>query len=378
MSSKEDNHHREMPYRRHHAAPGSPAQHQCTQGQRELHTLLPNISTESPDELSRMSSIHKIINKVWSQVRRCLLLAVPMLYLMWQHFKAFISSWCSILCLGYSKNKRNPSVNAEVDMLSYCSERWKGEALNAKQMRKVYEDVYWKYNIKTVQPVKEDNYCILRAVMFQVFCQAIPFPGWMKEKDILKLPEKLIYSQGRNWIQQFSFGQEKYAGPKIYRKLRSCLELFKNEWADFYASKDRVERKKMCRSFFSDDTKENKVYEALKFIMLYLVIEAHENLRTEKQIPNFFHFLFSRDTSANPLSYMMNHLNMVGDTIGLEQVELCLVGYALEVKIKVLQLTKFNTEVFEIIYPADHKRDWHEITLMTDDNRHYNIPVIAK
>lgn len=60
------------------------------------------------------------------------------------------------------------------------------------------------------------------------------------------------------------------------------------------------------------------------------------------------------------------------------QVELCLVGYALEVKIKVLQLTKFNTEVFEIIYPADHKRDWHEITLMTDDNRHYNIPVIAK
>lgn len=62
------------------------------------------------------------------------------------------------------------------------------------------------------------------------------------------------------------------------------------------------------------------MYEALKFIMLYLVIEAHENLRTEKQIPNFFHFLFSRDTSANPLSYMMNHLNMVGDTIGLEQV----------------------------------------------------------
>lgn len=45
MSSKEDNHHREMPYRRHHTAPGSPAQHQCTQGQRELHTLLPNTST---------------------------------------------------------------------------------------------------------------------------------------------------------------------------------------------------------------------------------------------------------------------------------------------------------------------------------------------
>ncbi|KAG8571997.1 hypothetical protein GDO81_011872 [Engystomops pustulosus] len=298
--------------------------------------------------------------------------------MMWQHFKAFISLWCSISCQGHFKNKRNLSVNAEVDMLSYCSKKWKGEALNAKQMRKAYEDVYWKHNIKTLQAVKEDNYCMLRAVMFQVFNQAIPFPGWMKEKDILKLPEKLLYSQGCNWIQQFSFGPEKYAGSKVYQKLRSCLELFKNEWVYFCASKEQMERNKMCRSFFSDDTRQNKVYEALKFIMLYLVIEAHENLKDEEQIPSFFHLLFSQDTCADPLSYMMNHLNMVGDTIGLEKGELCLVGYALELKIKVLHLTKYNTRNFEMIYPADHKREWHEITLMTDDNRYYNIPVIVK
>ncbi|XP_069816356.1 inactive ubiquitin thioesterase OTULINL isoform X2 [Dendropsophus ebraccatus] len=325
-----------------------------------------------------MPSIHEVIYKMWSQVRRWLLLVVAVLFMMWQHFKAFILLWCSISCQGHSKNKRNLSVNAEVDMLSYCSKKWKGEALNAKQMRKAYADVYWRHNIKTLQPVKEDNYCMLRAVMFQVFSQAIPFPGWMKEKDILKLPEKLLYSQGCNWIQQFSFGPEKYAGPKVYGKLRSCLELFKNEWLDFCASKDRVERNKMCRSFFSDETKENKVYEALKFIMLYLVIEAHENLKTEEQIPSFFHFLFSQDTCTDPLSYMMNHLNMVGDTVGMEQAELCLVGYALEVRIKVLRLTKFNTEDFKRIYPADHKRDWHEITLMTDNDQHYNIPVIGK
>ncbi|KAG9479384.1 hypothetical protein GDO78_012844, partial [Eleutherodactylus coqui] len=241
----------------------------------------------------------------------------------------------------------------------------------------VYEDVYWKRNIKTLQPIKEDNYSMLRAVMFQVFSQAIPFPGWMKETDILKLPEKLLYSQGCNWIQQFSFGPERYAGPKVFGKLRSCLELFKKEWVDFYTCKDRMERKKMCRSLFSDDAKENKIYEAVKFIMLHLIIEAHENLKSEEPIPSFFHYFFSRDSSSDPLSYMMNHLNPVGDTIGLEQAELCLVGYALEVKIKLLRLTKFNTEDFETIYPADHKRDWHEITLMTDDDRHYNIPVIA-
>ncbi|XP_075684606.1 inactive ubiquitin thioesterase OTULINL [Rhinoderma darwinii] len=376
--SKVNNNHKEMPYRRHHLAPGSPDQHQGTREQHDLHTHLPSTSTETPDMPSRMSFIHEVINKAWSEVRQCFLLAVAALFMMWKHFKAFISSWCSISCQGHSKNKRNLSVNAEVDVLAYCSKKWKGEALNAKQMRKAYEDVYWKHNIKNLQPVKEDNYCILRAVMFQIFNQAIPFPGWMKEKDILKLPEKLLYSQGCNWIQQFSFGPEKYAGPKVYGKLRSCLELLKNEWVDFYTTKDRAERKNMCRSFFSDDTKENKVYEALKFIMLYLVIEAQENMKTEEQIPSFYSFLFSQDTSPDPLSYMMNHLNMVGDTIDLEQAELCLVGYALEVKIKVLQLTKFNTEDFEIIYPADHKRDWHEITLMTDDDLHCNIPVIVK
>ncbi|KAM4027768.1 inactive ubiquitin thioesterase OTULINL [Anomaloglossus baeobatrachus] len=371
MAGEVDNHHGEMPSRRLHTVPGSPAQ-------QHLHSHLSSTSTETSKEHSRMSSIHEVMKKAWNKVRQCLLLAVAMLFMMWQHFKAFISLWCSISCQGRSKNKRNLSVNAEVDVITYCSKKWKGEALNAKQMRKVYEDVYWKHNIKTLQPVKEDNYGLLRAVMFQVFSQAIPFPGWMKEKDILKLPEKLLYSQGCNWIQQFSFGPEKYAGPKVYGKLRSCLELFKSEWVDFCASKDRIKRKKMCKSLFSDETKENKVYEALKFIILYLAIEAHENLKTEEQIPSFFPFLFSRDTSADPLSYMMNHLNMVGDTIGLEQAELCLVCYALEVKIKVLRLTKFNTEDFEMIYPADHKRDWHEITIMTDDDRHYNIPVIAK
>lgn len=52
-------------------------------------------------------------------------------------------------------------------------------------------------------------------------------------------------------------------------------------------------------------------------------------------------------------------------------------GYALEVKIKLFRLTKINTEDFEIYYPEDYRRDWNEISLMTDDDHHYNIPVKA-
>ncbi|XP_041423573.1 inactive ubiquitin thioesterase OTULINL isoform X3 [Xenopus laevis] len=292
---------------------------------------------------------------------------------MWQHCKA----WCRFPCHGHS-SQRNLSVNAEVDMLLYCAKKWKGEALRARQMRKAYEEVFLKYHIKSVRPVKDDSYSALRAVLFQVFNQGIPFPGWMKETDILKLPEKLLYSQGCNWIQQFSFGPEKYAGTKVYGKLRRCLEVFKKEWTEICPSKDPAKRRKLCKTIFSDEAKERKLYEAIKFLMLYWVIDGYENIKEGHNLPQFFNLLFSRDTSSDPLSFMINHLNPIGDTTGVEQVEMFLVGYTLEVKIKVFRLTKCSTEKCQVFYPEDYKCDWHEICLVTEDDRHYNIPIITK
>lgn len=76
----------------------------------------------------------------------------------------------------------------------------------------------------------------------------------------------------------------------------------------------------MCNILFSDPLLEYKLYEALKFIMLYQVTEVYEQMKTNKVIPNLFQLLFSRETSSDPLSFMINHLNSVGDTCGLEQV----------------------------------------------------------
>lgn len=44
-----------------------------------------------------------------------------------------------------------------------------------------------------------------------------------------KLPEKLLFSQGCNWIQQYSFGPEKYTGSNVFGKLRKCVELLKTQ-----------------------------------------------------------------------------------------------------------------------------------------------------
>lgn len=279
--------------------------------------------------------------------------------------------------IGYlqRKFKRNLSVEAEVDLLSYCSREWKGDTPQAMLMRKAYEELFWRRHVKCIRQVKSDHYAALRSVLFQVLSQGLPFPSWMKEKDIVKLPEKLLFSQGCNWIQQYSFGPEKYTGSNVFGKLRKCVELLKTQWTEFSGIRDQHKRGSLCNGLFSDALLEHKLYEAVKFLMLYQVTDMYEQMKTKKPVPPLFRLLFSRETSSDPLSFMMNHLNSVGDTCGLEQIDLFLLGHSLEVKIKVFRLFRFNSRDFEVCYPEAPLREWPQISLLTENDHHYHVPV---
>ncbi|XP_054840563.1 inactive ubiquitin thioesterase OTULINL isoform X2 [Eublepharis macularius] len=280
--------------------------------------------------------------------------------------------WSRYLKIKFTKND---SIQAEVDLLGYCAKEWKEETEQARQMREAYEELFWKHHVKYIRQVREDNYCVLRAVLFQIFSQGIPLPPWMKAIDVLKLPEKLLYSQGCNWIQQYSFGPEQYTSSNTLGKLRKCIDMLKNQWVEISSIKDPYERGNLCSALFGDESTEHQMYEAVKFIMLYQVIEAYECLANKEHIPSFFHLLFTRDTSLDPLSYMMNHLNSVGDKRGLDQVDMFLLGYTLKVKIIVYRPFKFNSADFQVNYMEAYQRDWHEVFLLTEDDQHYHIPV---
>ncbi|XP_020636941.3 inactive ubiquitin thioesterase OTULINL [Pogona vitticeps] len=275
------------------------------------------------------------------------------------------------------KFTNNNSVSDEVDLLGYCAKEWKGETEQAKQMRKAYKQLFWRHHVKYLRQVKEDSYCVLRAVLFQIFSQGLPVPSWTKAVDVLKIPEKLLYSQGCNWIQQYSFGPEKYTGSNTLGKLRKCIETLKSQWMEISGIRDPYERGKLCCAIFTDEDTEHKMFEAIKFFMLYQVIEAYECFSNKQEgIPRFFYSLFTQDTSLDPLSYMMNHLNSIGDGRSLDQVELFLLGYVLEVKIIVYKICKFSSDVFQEYCLEGYQRDWHEVSLLTEDDRHYHIPVI--
>ncbi|XP_029445907.1 inactive ubiquitin thioesterase OTULINL isoform X2 [Rhinatrema bivittatum] len=270
------------------------------------------------------ASIYLIFTFLWEKVKEPLWLLTSFLLSVVWYCREQLLKWWTVCFQG----KKNLTVSAEVDLLAYCAREWKGDTLQARDMR--------------------------------------------------KLPERLLYSQGCNWIQQFSFGPEKYTGSSVFIKLRKCLDFLKNQWTEIIGARDQEQREEMCRILFADEDKEYKLYEAVKFIMLYQVIEAHENMRNGQDIPSFFSLVFTRDTSSDPLSFMMNHLNSVGDTNGLDQVEMFLLGYSLEVKIKVFRLCMFGKEDFLACYPEEYPREWHEVFLVTEDDIHYIIPVVRR
>ncbi|XP_029769170.1 inactive ubiquitin thioesterase OTULINL isoform X2 [Terrapene carolina triunguis] len=278
-----------------------------------------------------MTAVNQSLHMVWQKIKRQLILIMSFLLAalwycrrLYAYLAQLLKWWSRYL---QRKFKKNLSVLAEVDLLGYCAREWKGETKQAKQMK--------------------------------------------------ALPEKLLYSQGCNWIQQYSFGPERYTGANVFGKLRKCIETLKTQWTEISGVKDHDERGNMCNILFSDESKEYKLYEAIKFIMLYQVVEAYEQMKNEqKRVPVLFSLLFARDTSSDPLSFMMNHLNSIGDTGGLEQVEMFLLGYLLEVKIRVYRLHKFNTEEFQVNYPEEYHRDWQEVSLLTEDDHHYHIPII--
>lgn len=58
------------------------------------------------------------------------------------------------------------------------------------------------------------------------------------------------------------------------------------------------------------------------------------------------------------------------------KVEMFLLGYTLECTIQVYRLYKADTEEFVTYYPDDHKDDWPSVCLVTEDDRHYNVPIV--
>ncbi|XP_038653088.1 uncharacterized protein LOC119966018 isoform X2 [Scyliorhinus canicula] len=263
------------------------------------------------------------------------------------------------------------TIGPGVAILKYCAREWKGNTAKAQLMTKAYKAVSSTFS--SVRRVRGDNYCALRATLFQVLSNVELLPC-LQQDDIIQLPDKLIATD-YIWIKQWYFRVHDAGSENPVKKLKEYLTVLKQKWTQICEVDSLGERQAVCEEVFKNDQEEYRLYEAMKILMLAKAIELDRDKVQEKEIPLFCWLLFARDTSTDPYHFMQNHLNHVGYTGGLDQVEMFLLGYSLELTIRVFRLYKFGTDEFVTFYPDDHKEDWPMVTLITEDDRHYNVPV---
>ncbi|XP_041932578.1 ubiquitin thioesterase otulin-like [Alosa sapidissima] len=158
--------------------------------------------------------------------------------------------------------------------------------------------------------------------------------------------------------------------------MKHYLSLLRKWWHAAAASPGLEGRRRVCEQLFQGGEDEFGVMEALKLLMLACAVELHAAMERGKDVPIFCWLLFSRYTSSCPRTFLANHLSQVGFSGGMEQVEMCLLGYTLHHTIKVYRLYMANMADFIIThYPDDHIQDWPSVCLVTEDGRHYNVAV---
>ncbi|XP_071185034.1 uncharacterized protein [Salvelinus alpinus] len=263
------------------------------------------------------------------------------------------------------------SLEPMVDITSYSEREWKGNTAKSTLIRKGYTELSQRFG--SLRRVRGDNYCALRSTLFQVLSTSTQLPVWLQDEHISTWLEEL-----EGLIGQWMFPSEcrpREESEDAAQQLKRYMELLQNRWQEAVGCSSAEERLCLCERVFQGGEEELGLLEALKLLMLGRAVELHTTMQEGGDVPVFCWLLYARDSSDCPRSFLSNHLSQVGFSGGLEQVEMFLLGYALQCTIQVYRLYMANTEEFVTYFPDDHKEDWPCVCLVTEDDRHYNVPV---
>ncbi|KAJ8011433.1 hypothetical protein DPEC_G00058160 [Dallia pectoralis] len=262
------------------------------------------------------------------------------------------------------------SVEDAVDLQTYSEREWKGHTAKSTLIRKGYRKVSEMF--QGLRRVRGDNYCALRATLFQILTLSKHVSTRLLNSNITS---KLLANEDMIGRWKFPFESSSRTTTRdAVAQMKVYLELLRDRWQAAVGSSVE-EREVLCQQVFQGD-EEYSLLEALKFLMLQTAVELHLLMeQSAATVPEFCWLLFARDSSSSPGTFLKNHLRHVGFSGGLEQVEMFLLGYSLEHTIQVYRLYKSDTEEFITYYPDDHRKDWPSVFLVTEDDRHYNVPV---
>nr|XP_032823312.1 ubiquitin thioesterase otulin isoform X2 [Petromyzon marinus]XP_032823313.1 ubiquitin thioesterase otulin isoform X2 [Petromyzon marinus] len=261
------------------------------------------------------------------------------------------------------------------ELVDYSCREWKGSTAKTKKIKKAYLELSGK-GYFDIRRVRGDNYCGLRATLFQAFWKKIYiFDSTVK---ITELPH-VLYQRNKGLIENWTFANREVKGRCNQASLVICLQNLENEWLKA-CTFEAANAENFCKDLFNQlGVTEWRLYEAVKLLMLWKAVDLYEMQQRGEDVPLFATLMFARETSLKPLSFLINHLNHVGSSGGLEQVEMCLLGYTLGITIRAFRLYMFGTEEFQVCYPESEPArgggavERPEVAIVTEDDRHYNV-----
>ncbi|XP_052685542.1 uncharacterized protein LOC128165242 isoform X2 [Crassostrea angulata] len=270
------------------------------------------------------------------------------------------------------------NIGPKQDILEYCKAEWRGQTKRASIMQKAYQEIPSLIECRHLHQVRGDNYCAIRGTLLQCFIQNINvLTKWNSAESVINRLQTL-YRNPNSGLSQWTFAHRLPFNKKDKLPTMSeCVQCLFAKFSECQSLSTNEERNSWPVNLLNLDTKVDlQCMEAIKLLMFLEAHSLYEASQKGDDVPVFVWLLFARDTSENPESLLKNHINPVGDSGGLEQIEMILLGHTLEVTIKVLRLQQYGEEDFVTYYPDDRRESWPLIVLIAEDDRHYNAPVV--
>ncbi|XP_066995489.2 uncharacterized protein [Anabrus simplex] len=263
------------------------------------------------------------------------------------------------------------NIGHKLNIIEYASQEWKGKTRKAETILKGYAEIPSKLGVKYLRKIRGDNYCGVRATIFQALAQGLPIPNGA---HTFKCLCHALHDEGCSWLQDWTFaGRLPYRNSNVLHGMENCLRSLDNVASLLSSSEDRGET--LAAILNSDHSLDLHVVEAVKLHMLVSAKELYKASTSGADIPLFALLMFARDTSETPRDLMNNHLREVGNVGGLEQVEMFLLGYTLGVTIQVVRPSAYGTEDFVCYYPDWNVGSRPQVLVVAEDDRHYNVLV---
>ncbi|XP_047500123.1 uncharacterized protein LOC125046403 isoform X5 [Penaeus chinensis] len=269
-------------------------------------------------------------------------------------------------------NQPNVAIGQRIEVARYASQEWRGNTAKAHTIKQGYSAIPVELNYHYLRRVRGDNYCGVRATLYQILSLGLPVPSGHATHT--RLAAEL--NQGSTWLRDWSFGHRlSFSKEQVLNGFWECLEALDSMVLSLKGCENR--ECVVLSRLNSDPLLDVKLCEAVKLHMLATALDLHIGNNNGDNVPLFSMIMFARHTSLTPRDFVKNHLNLVGDTAGLEQdqhkIEMFLMGHTLGVTLQVVRPACYGKDDFICYYPDANIGVWPEVTLVAEDDRHYNV-----